>query len=49
MKYDGKHIRPAKDGGRIEMYWISFVYEDLNDLSDHGCLLRTREIWTTNY
>jgi hypothetical protein len=48
MKYDGKHTRPAKDGGIIEMYWISLVYEDLNDLSDHGYLLRTGEIWATN-
>jgi hypothetical protein len=29
------------------MYWFSLVYKDLNDLSDHGCLLRTGEIWTT--
>jgi hypothetical protein len=48
MKYDGKHTRPAKDGERIEMYWISLVYEDLNDLFDHGCLLRTGEIWAIN-
>jgi hypothetical protein len=35
-----RHTRLAKDGGRIEMYWFSLVYEDLNDLYDHGCLLR---------
>jgi hypothetical protein len=36
MKYDGRHTQLAKDGRRIEMYWISLVYEDLNDFSDHG-------------
>jgi hypothetical protein len=31
----------VKDGGRIEMNWFSLVYEDLNDLSDHGQNERT--------
>jgi hypothetical protein len=29
------------------MNWFSLVYEDLNDLFDHGCLLRTGVIWAT--
>jgi hypothetical protein len=34
-----RHTRPAKDGGRIEMYRFSLVCKDLSDLFDHGCLL----------
>jgi hypothetical protein len=42
-----RHTRPVKDGGRIKMYWFCHVCEDLNDLFDHGCLLRTGEICAT--
>jgi hypothetical protein len=42
-----RHTRPAKDDGRIEIYWISLVYEDFNDLSDYGYLLRIGVIWAT--
>jgi hypothetical protein len=47
MNLNDMHTRPAKDGRRIEMNWFSLVYIDLNDLFDHGCLLRRGEVWAT--
>jgi hypothetical protein len=31
-----------KDGGRIDMYWFSHIYKDLNDLSDSWLFAKNR-------
>ena len=47
MKFECQTHTTVEDGGRIEMNWCSLVYEDLNDMSNHGCLLKIGMIWAT--